>query len=300
MEKCHSVKDAIKYCKKEDTRMAGPWEHGDAPVNQGKRTDLDELYTLLRQKRPLGEIIEGEPSYARYEKSIKFMKLLLGQKASNRVSQQVKVYAFYGGTGFGKTYAALFLMDDPNCVFKMNPPGKNGQLWFDMYDGERTMVFDEFEGDNFCDMRTLNNLLDVYSLRLPVKGSHVFAEYTTVIICSNTPPRGWYQVNPMEAERLIAPLKRRIYQIRNFIAYGTYVIEDWDGNVISDQVCLLDHMPPVLPPPPLPVQTVPSPLPVQANDEPSLMVGPCDLPSNLVSNYSEFDDTLDSVFRFDE
>lgn len=29
IEKCKSVYDSIKYCQKEDTRVAGPWSHGD-------------------------------------------------------------------------------------------------------------------------------------------------------------------------------------------------------------------------------------------------------------------------------
>jgi hypothetical protein len=34
------VKDFIAYSKKEASRVAGPWEWGDAPVNQGKRNDI--------------------------------------------------------------------------------------------------------------------------------------------------------------------------------------------------------------------------------------------------------------------
>ena len=153
-------------------------------------------------------------------------------------------------------------------------------------------------------MRTLNGLLDVYKKRIPVKGSFNWALWTTVIICSNTPPRAWYEVNPMDSERLIGPLKRRIYQIRKFIARGIYVIEDWDGNVLSDQIDI-NPQPVALPSPPapVPVPVIPSPLPVP-DDEPQLLVGDLtgdqlpSMPDN--SDYSSFDDTLDSVFQFNE
>ena len=304
MEKCHSTKDAIRYCKKEETRVAGPWEHGDPPVNQGKRNDLAEIYADVKAQKRLADMVDADPTITKYERHIKMMKMVTGGRQSNRINQQVKVYVFYGGTGLGKTYSALFLMDDPDNVFKMDPPGKNQQLWFDCYDGERVMVFDEFEGDNFCDMRTLNGLLDVYKKRLPVKGTFNWALWTTLIICSNTPPRGWYEVNPMDSERLIGPLKRRIYQIRKFIARGIYVIEDWDGNVLSDQIDI-NPQPVALPSPPapVPVPVIPSPLPVP-DDEPQLLVGDLtgdqlpSMPDN--SDYSSFDDTLDSVFQFNE
>lgn len=302
VEKCHSTKDAITYCKKAETRVAGPWEHGEPPTNQGKRNDLESIYKDIVAGKRIADMVEADPTITKWERHMKMMKMVSGEKLSNRVNQQVKVYVFYGGTGLGKTYSAIFLMDDPNNVFKMDPPGKGQPLWFDAYDGQRTIVFDEFEGDNFCDMRTLNGLLDVYKKRIPVKGSFNWALWTTVIICSNTPPRAWYEVNPIEVERLLFPLKRRIYQIRKFIAKGIYVLEDWDGNTISDQV---DLNPPIvdLPPPILPVPPSPLPPPTAVTrDEPSLLITDSMLPSNLgasdQSDYSSFDDSLSGIYLF--
>ena len=38
----------MNYCKKENTRIAGPWELGEPSVGQGRRTDIDELYADIR------------------------------------------------------------------------------------------------------------------------------------------------------------------------------------------------------------------------------------------------------------
>ena len=134
-----------KVLQKEETRIAGPWEHGEPPTNQGKRNDLAEIYADVKAQKRLADMVDADPTITKYERHIKMMKMVTGGRQSNRINQQVKVYVFYGGTGLGKTYSAIFLMDDPNNVFKMDPPGKNQQLWFDCYDGERVMVFDEFE-----------------------------------------------------------------------------------------------------------------------------------------------------------
>ena len=227
------VKGASDYCKKPDTRFAGPWEFGKLPT-QGKRTDLADLYSDIKAGKTCSELLEANPSVARFEKYIKFMKFSVMEKASDRQTQGVKVYIFWGDTDLGKTYTAFNIMD-PGHIFKMDPPSvKNSNLWFDGYEGERTLLLDEFKGDNYCSIDRLKTLLDVYKCRLDVKGSFSWAAWTTVIICSNYAPRDWYAVAPTDAQRVLAPLKRRIYQIRHFTARGIYQEEDWDGEHIGD------------------------------------------------------------------
>ena len=229
------LKGASDYCKKPESRVHGPYEFGDLP-QQGKRTDLATLYSDIKAGKKMSTILEENPSAARFEKSAKLMRFCLMESSSDRQAQGVKVYVFWGATDLGKTYTAYNLMD-PKNVFKFDPPEtRQANLWFDGYEGERTIIFDEFNGDNYCSLNKLKSLLDVYKCRLQVKGGYTWANWTTVILTSNYPPRQWYTVAPSEAASLLAPLKRRIYQIRHFISRGIYITEDWDGNATSDQL----------------------------------------------------------------
>ena len=228
-----SVKGSSDYCKKPESRFAGPWEFGDLP-NQGKRTDLATLYTDIKAGKKMSSILEENPSVARFEKAAKLMRFCLMETQSDRQAPGVKVYVFWGNTDLGKTYTAYNIMDPNNC-FKMDPPDrKQSTLWFDGYEGERTLIMDEFNGDNYCSLNKLKVLLDVYKCRLEVKGGYTWANWTTVIITSNYPPREWYPVLPSEADRLLNPLKRRIYQIRHFTSRGIYQEETWDGEPVGD------------------------------------------------------------------
>lgn len=236
VEICKDVAKSVQYCGKAESRIFGPWEHGDLP-KQGKRTDLVQLWSDVKSHKRTRDMLEEDPRVAKFEKQIKFMRFNVMDAESDRQMQGVKVYVFYGDTDLGKTYTAMNLMDDKNNVFKMDPPASKGQnLWWDAYEGERTLVLDEFEGENYCSLNKLKVLLDKYKCRLDVKGAFTWAAWTTVIICSNTAPRNWYQVLPSDETRYLGPLKRRIYQIRHFVARGFYVIEDWDGKILSDQM----------------------------------------------------------------
>lgn len=276
---CEPAKDVNKcydYCKKAESRVYGPWEHGERPVGQGKRTDLKKVYTDLKAHKRTREMLEEDPCVAKFEKQIKFMRFNIQEGDSDRQLRGVKTYVFYGPTDMGKTYTAMNLMD-PGNVFKMDPPATKGQmLWWDAYEGERTLLMDEFEGENYCALNKLKVLLDVYKCRLDVKGAFTWAAWTTVIICSNTPPCHWYSVAPTE-QHMLEPLKRRIYQIRRFVAKGVYIIEDWDRNALSDQLT-------VLPPDTQPIMPSPLPVPQQLtaaappqDEEPTLDLFPSDI-----------------------
>ena len=183
------------------------------------------------------DMIEENPEIARCDKALKLMQESILQKKSDRQLQKVKVYAFYGSTGLGKTYSAIniFCDNNPDKYYILNTPSdKRGKLWFDGYRGEPTLIIDDFSS-SVCSMEYIKRLLDVYQMHIEVKGAQTYACWTTVIITSNIAPRDWYapNVNCMDIVDM-GPLKRRIYQIRRFVDLGMYVEEDWDGNALSD------------------------------------------------------------------
>lgn len=53
---------AIAYCKKDDSRVDGPWEFGEAGSTQGKRSDIKEFKDwFFSGKRSLEECVEEHP-----------------------------------------------------------------------------------------------------------------------------------------------------------------------------------------------------------------------------------------------
>jgi len=97
--------------------------------------------------------------------------------------------------------------EHPDCYFVT--PTSTGQLWFDGYDGQDVVIFDDFYGG--LPLPYMLRLLDGYPMRLPIKGGHTYAKWTKVYLTSNVPPTEWYQ-DPDGA------FARRIHEVVEFLA----------------------------------------------------------------------------------
>ncbi len=185
--------EARSYCSKTDTRIGGPWEFGKPVKGQGQRTDIEALQMVLDQGDvPLTEVIsEHFGLYLRYHKGIEKYRMLKSQPRHFPCAMIV----YWGVTGAGKSHKAY--NDFPGAFYV---PAGSGN-WYDGYDGESTIIFDEFSGD--IPFRFLLRLCDKYPLLLPIKGGHVQCRASTIVFTSNTDPRIWYP------EHDPAPLLRR-------------------------------------------------------------------------------------------
>ena len=180
------------YCTKEETRIDGPFEYGVLPV-QGARSDLNGLRAAIKRGATQAELGEMD-CWWRYHKAAKIYRDSLNPPNS---FSPVKCFVLVGSTGSGKTrwcyenYPQLFKM---SCF---DPP------WFDGYEGEDTILFDDFYGG--IKHSQMLQLLDGYPQRLPVKGGFVQKRWKTVLITSNKHPQTWYS-----NEHLWPPLARRL------------------------------------------------------------------------------------------
>lgn len=173
------------YCTKIDTRIDGPWELGECPVQtKGKRTDLDDACDIALSGRPLTEIAPA--TYTRYHRGIRAL-IELHRKPQNRFD--TKVICIIGKTGVGKSYFAHTCY--PNLF---TPYYGNGGIWFDGYEGEEVILLDEFRGQ--IPLQKLLQTLDVYKYRAETKGGSIAARWKLVIVCSNTHPSDWYTDKP--------------------------------------------------------------------------------------------------------
>jgi hypothetical protein len=187
-------------------------EAGEQPGDRGKRTTLAHAVKLARKhgvKRAAAE--EGE-AFARYHKGLE-KHAALGAEDRIPRHRDLTVWWLWGDAGSGKSFfAETFDTDDNTCVISDSKEG-----WFDGYNGERTLVLDEFEG--LMPYVLLKRVLDKYRLQVPVKGGFVAAAWTHVIITSNMAP--WQmgysdQWDPGFPAR-VTPLSRRVHAVHHAV-----------------------------------------------------------------------------------
>lgn len=237
VEKAHDPQASIVYCQKEDTRVKGPWKYGVEPTPQGKHTKMEIIAQELNKGKTIKDIVLADPNAAKFERQMRFFKFFKDEDKSDRQLTQVKVIVQWGPSGCGKTYSAINYWGFDGDYYKLDCSGvKGGNLWFDGYDGQRTLILDDFDSD-VCSVSFLKNLLDCYKLRLPIKGGHCWAAWTTVIITSNQHPADWWFALPQVQQDA---LKRRIYDIREYFERGQWRHQNWDKTYPPDRDNSLD------------------------------------------------------------
>lgn len=197
-----SHQQAMEYCTKLASRAPGcePVKWGQLELNQGKRTDLDTFTEAMVAGTPLVDLIEEQPStFVKFSKGLYALDAVLKQKKVVDF-RKLTVTVLYGDAGTGKTrYAAR----DPDSYILADPDG--GRIWFDGYNGQATLIIDDFYG--WIKHYTLLRILDGYKYKIEVKGAHTWANWTNVIITSNVHPSEWYTCKPWNSDM---PLQRRI------------------------------------------------------------------------------------------
>lgn len=225
---------ARDYCRKEATRIDGPWESGDFGVGgSGRRSDLVTIVERLRDNpRELGELsVEFPGSYCSARGGLRDIAAHLLYREA-RQFRSVKTLVLHGDGGVGKTSWAV--RHYPNS-YRLTQP--DSQLWWDGYNGEETLIIDDFYGWIKWGMFLV--LLDGYSVRLPVKGGHTWALWDRIIITSNALPDSWYEAHTLGDEQF----NRRLHAIVRMVGPDEYDVEKggdvWDdfrANALTDGV----------------------------------------------------------------
>lgn len=99
----------------------------------------------------------------------------------------MSVIVYYGRTGAGKTRAVYDNLPNPESIY-VHPGGS----WFDGYDGQPIVLFDDFGGSEFK-LQYFLKLLDRYPMQVPIKGGFVNFCPHEIYITSNLNPNDWYR-----------------------------------------------------------------------------------------------------------
>lgn len=220
--KCQDKEAAVTYCKKgeqphdewEQLKANGPNYGKNVDIvlelgsrkSQGKRTDLSEVVEALADGKRLRDIAEENPvQFIKYSKGIAAWFQCMDKPRDLHTPLDVIVH--YGPTGTGKTYYAMTKYPE---AFKYSVACG---AWFDGYDGQTEVVFDEYRGQ--LPFSHLLQLLDVYPNKVQVKGG--MREFKPKVIIITTPehPAFWYP-KLEHREGKLAQLARRIKAIYYF------------------------------------------------------------------------------------
>lgn len=156
-------------------------EYGECPEeNQGERSDLEQLYSLVKEGYSDAEILEIMPETAipHIDRISKLRLTYLTDKYKGNRRFNLKVHYITGKTGTGKSRDILDEFGDENVyrVTEYKHP-------FDSYQCEPVLVFEEYRAS--IRLQDMLNYLDIYPIILPARYSPKVGCYSTVFVVSN-------------------------------------------------------------------------------------------------------------------
>lgn len=179
---------ARAYCMKQDTRVAGPWEYGKW-AKQGQTRGLVQAAEMITQGAPMREVAEQFPTeYIRHHKGMQSLWAQV-RLQHRKIDMEVgpEIWVFYGPTGTGKSMEVYHRWPD---AYRKPANGK----WWDGYQGEETVVFEDFKGSAMA-LHDLQLVLDKYPLNVEVKGGFIPLSATRYVFTTNTHPYSWYEAD---------------------------------------------------------------------------------------------------------
>lgn len=195
-------------------------EYGELPVErQGKRTDLDLLYEMIKDGRSNYEILEENPRYMMHiDKIEKARKTYLEEQYKN-VWRNLDVTYIWGVTGSGKTrgvkqeygYSNVYTVTDY-------------QHPFDGYSGQDVLLFEEYRSN--LKISDMLQYLDGYPIELPCRYSNRIACYTKVFFCTNIDLRAQYRDIQQDYPETWQAFLRRINKVKVYTSPDNYILMD--------------------------------------------------------------------------
>lgn len=149
------------------------------------------------------ELFEEHTTVAfKYQRGVAAARSALIKPRSPSTEPEIQIY--FGDSGTGKTRKAV--EDNPDAYI-VTKPESNGMLWWDGYNGQDTIIIDEFYG--WIPLNFMLRLMDRYPLKVQIKGGMVDMAATKFILTSNVTWHDWYHWDKHPAS-VVEAFKRRI------------------------------------------------------------------------------------------
>lgn len=182
-----SEEENRNYCLKEFNQnpQIEHEEHGeyDPGRRQGRRSDLEAAIETLRTAGL--EAVQREHPAVYVRNHIGLEKLQESLVPTPPLLRTMNVTVLWGAPGVGKTWRVLMTFPE---AYRVRP----GRDPWGTYNHEETILFDEFDYDKWR-IEEMNELVDIYRLRLDCRYRDKWAHWRRVFIISNISPDYWWQ-----------------------------------------------------------------------------------------------------------
>lgn len=199
----------LVYCTKEEGRLDGPFYFPSktkveayCKVENGQRTDLIKIAEQVVSGMNDREIAEANPvATMKFQKGIDHLRLAL--ERPYRLGAELDTIVYLGPTGTGKSHR-LRVECPPGPDWFWVTAGK----WFDGYQGEPGLVFDEFR-DHWMPYHKFLALVDIGPYRVEKKSGHLLMRAFRFRFSTNVHPMAWWPgvIKPAWED---GPLQRRL------------------------------------------------------------------------------------------
>lgn len=183
-------------------------EYGTMPIEkQGKRTDLSQLYEMIKDGYSNYQILEDNPKYMMHIDKIEKARKTYQEELYKNKWRDLEVTYIWGVSGAGKTrgvkeqygYSNVYTVTD-----YAHP--------FDGYSGQDVILFEEFRSN--IRIGDMLQYLDGYPIELPCRYANKVACFTKVYFCTNIDLREQYRDIRMDYPETWQAFIRRIHKVK--------------------------------------------------------------------------------------
>ena len=199
-------------------------ESGEPPEEKGRghRTDMDTLYTLVKENKSTYEILEMFPQYIECIDKIDKVRQIVREEEFKNKWRTLHVTYIWGVTGSGKTRSIMEKYGYEN-VYRVTDYAHP----FDAYKGQDVVIFEEFRSSLRLD--DMLKYLDGYPVEFPARYNNKVACFTKVYIITNIDIRDQYPNCQSDESMSWKAFLRRIHEIQVFTGktVETFTTEDY-------------------------------------------------------------------------
>lgn len=206
-----SPKQAIDYCEKDGQF----WEKGTRPMGQGKRTDLDQVASLVMKGASMSDVAHEFPAQViKFSRGIEYLINL----TCPRRKHKTVVWWLWGPAGSGKSKYAW--ETHPEAYAK-----NSAHKWWSGYTGQEVVIMDDFRPSKEIPFNFILTLFDRYPLQVETKGGTVEFTSQTIIVTSPYSPEQTLQNMEWIGTEETKQLTRRIEHVIQFPQLASFFSE---------------------------------------------------------------------------
>lgn len=197
--------------KKKETNLPETFEEfGECPIERpGRRTDLDDLYDMIREGKTNKEIMDEDSRYMLHLDRIERARQIVVEAQYRDIFRKMETAYLWGPTETGKTRGVM----ESKGYGKVHRVTDYDHPW-DSYRQQQVVIFEEFRSS--LKIQDMLNYLDGYPLELPCRYVNKIACFTEVFIISNISIDEQYPQIQREQPKTWDAFRRRIHEVRYF------------------------------------------------------------------------------------